>query len=86
MAKLKLTIVTPEMPMFDGEVDRVMVRAAGGEMAVLPGHIDCAAALGDGEARVYEEDNIRRAHITGGMIHISRNNVRILTNCFAWEA
>ena len=84
MAKLKLTIVTPEQLAFDGEADRVLVRAAGGEMAVLPGHIDCAAALGEGEARVTCEDTVRRAHIRGGMIHISQNVVRILTTDFRW--
>ena len=84
MAKLKLTIVTPEQLAFDGEVDRVMVRAALGEMAVLPGHIDCAAALGDGEARVTCDGGVRKARICGGMIHISQNVVRILTNDFCW--
>ena len=85
MAKLKLTIVTPELMAFDGEVDRVLVRAVTGEMAVLPGHIDLAAALGDGEARITSEGAVRRANINGGMIHISRNNVRILTNQFEWK-
>ena len=71
MAKLKLTIVTPEQLAFDGETDRVMVRAALGEMTVLPGHIDCAAALGDGEARVTCGGAVHRAHICGVMIYIS---------------
>ena len=85
MAKLKLTIITPEMKAYEGEIDRVLVRAVTGEMAVLPGHIDLAAALGDGEARITSEGAVRRARINGGMIHISRDNVRILTNQFEWK-
>ena len=85
MKNLKLTIVTPELLAFDGAADRVMVRAAGGEMAVLPGHIDCAAALGTGEARVTVDGSVRKAIISGGLIHISQNVVRILTNSFEWK-
>ena len=85
MSKLKLTIVMPTQKIFEGEADRIMVRAALGDMAVLPGHIDCAAALGNGEARVTVDGAARKAQINGGLIHISKDNVRVLTNSFEWK-
>lgn len=85
MSKLKLTIVMPTEMIYEGEADRIMVRAAMGDMMVLPGHIDYTAALGNGEARITVNGSTRKAKIEGGMIHISKDVVRILTNCFAWQ-
>ena len=85
MEKLKLTIVMPTQQMYEGEADRVMVRTTEGEIAILPRYIDFAAALGSGEARVTAEGRVRRAHIDGGMMHVSRNHVRILSTDFRWE-
>ncbi len=85
MDKLKLTIVMPTQQMYEGEADRVMVRTTEGEIAILPRHIDFAAALGSGEARVTADGAVRRAHISGGMMHVSQNHVRILTTDFRWE-
>ena len=84
MSKLQLTIVMPTQKIFEGEADRIMVRAALGDMAVLPGHIDCAAALGNGEARVTVDGATKKAVINGGLIHVAKDNVRILTNDFKW--
>ena len=84
MAKLQLTIVMPTEKVFEGEVDRVMVRTTEGEVAILPRHIDYAAALGSGEARITAGGETRRARISGGMMHVSQNHVRILTTDFSW--
>ena len=78
MDKLKLIIVMPTEKVYEGEADRVMVRTTEGETAILPRHIDFAAALGSGEARVTVGGEVRRAHIHGGLMHVSRNFVRIL--------
>lgn len=84
MDKLKLSVVMPTEKVYEGEADRVMVRTTEGEIAILPRHIDYAAALGSGEARITVDGSVRRARISGGMLHVSRNNVRILTTDFSW--
>ena len=85
MAKLQLTIVMPTEKVFEGEADRVMVRTTEGEVAILPRHIDYAAALGDGDARITVNGEVRRAHIRGGMMHVEQDRVRILTTDFKWQ-
>ena len=52
MALIHLTIVSPQGKFYEADAQRVMVRTTGGEVAILPHHIDYAAALGKGEARV----------------------------------
>ena len=85
MDKLKLSIVMPTQRVYEGEAERVMVRTTEGEVAILPRHIDYAAALGSGEARITIDGSVRRARIIGGMLHVSQNHVRILTTDFAWD-
>jgi len=86
MALIHLTNVTPEGKHFDDDAQRVMVRTTGGEVAILPHHIDYSAALGSGEARVTEADGtVRRAEIRGGLLHVANNDVQVLTNHFTWK-
>ena len=86
MALIHLTIVTPEGKHFDGDAQRVMVRTTGGDVAILPHHIDYSAALGSGEARVTEADgNVRRAEVEGGLLHVASDDVQVITNQFRWK-
>lgn len=84
MAQIHLTIVTPEGSCFDGEADRVLVRTTSGDVSILPRHIDYAASLGTGTARVTVNGTPREAQISGGVICVAQDNVRILTNSFQW--
>lgn len=86
MATIRLIVVTPEGKPFEGEADRVMVRATGGDVAILPKHIDFATSLGKGEGRVTLPDgSMRRCEIDGGMLHAAADDVQIITNHFAWK-
>lgn len=86
MAMIHLTIVTPEGKSFDGEVQRVVARTTSGDVCILPRHIDYAAALGDGEARITTSDKeVRKARINGGVLHVENDDVQIVTNHFEWN-
>ena len=86
MAMIHLTVVTPEGKPFEGEVQRVLARTTSGDVCILPRHIDYAAALGEGEARITTPDKeVRRAHIKGGVLHVENNEVQIVTNDFTWK-
>ena len=86
MALIHLTIVTPEGRFYDADAQRVMVRTTGGDVAILPHHIDYAAALASGEARVTEADgNVRRAGVEGGLLHVANDQVQVITNRFQWK-
>ena len=87
MALIHLTIVTPEAMYFDADAQRVMVRTTGGDVAILPRHIDYSAALAEkGDAHVIEADGrVRRAEVEGGLLHVSNDNVQVITNHFRWK-
>ena len=85
MALIHLTVVTPEGKHFDADAQRVMVRTTGGDVAILPHHIDYAAALGAGEARVTEASGkVRRAEVEGGILHVASDQVQVIANSFRW--
>ena len=86
MAMIHLTIVTPEGKYYDADAQRVMARTTGGDVAILPHHIDYSAALATGEARVTEADGtVRRAEVEGGILHVASDDVQLITNRFRWK-
>lgn len=87
MALIHLKIVTPEGMFFDADAQRVMVRTTGGDVAILPHHIDYSASLAEvGAARVTDADgNIRRGEVQGGLLHVSKDDVQVITNRFCWK-
>lgn len=86
MAMIHLTIVTPEGKHYDADAQRVMVRTTGGDVAILPQHIDYSASLATGEARVTEADgSVRRAEIDGGILHVASDDVQVITQHFNWK-
>ncbi len=86
MALIHLKIVTPDGQFYDGEAQRVMVRTTGGDVAILPHHIDYSAALAEaGQARVTEPDGkVRCGEVQGGLLHVSSDDVQVITNHFHW--
>ena len=85
MATYHLQIVTPDRKMFDGEAEKLSMRTVGGDVCILARHIDYAAPLGTGEARVTDADgNTRSAACSGGMLSVSGGEVRVMATTFEW--
>ncbi|MBE5774422.1 MAG: F0F1 ATP synthase subunit epsilon [Clostridiales bacterium] len=86
MAMIHLTVVTPEGKPFEGDVKRVVARTTSGDVCILPRHIDYAAALGEGEARITISDKeVKKAIVKGGVLHVENDDVQIVTNDFEWK-
>ncbi|MBQ3423672.1 MAG: F0F1 ATP synthase subunit epsilon [Clostridia bacterium] len=86
MALIHLTIVTPEGKHYDAQAQRIRVRTTGGDVAILPHHIDYAAALAQGEAKVTDpEGNERYALVDGGILHVANDEVQVIANRFEWK-
>jgi len=80
-----LQIAAPDGMRFDGEAVQISVRGIEGELAVLSGHIPFVTALKAGECRVYlNDDEIRYARYSGGMITVSKDAVRVISAEFEW--
>ena len=85
MAVFHLQIVTPDRLVFDGQAERIIVRTVGGDVCILARHIDYAAPLGVGEARVTDsEGNTRVAACSGGLLSVAAGEVKIMATTFEW--
>ena len=76
--KLALRVVTPERPMFEGEVVSVVVPAHDGEIGIWPRHARLLASLGIGELRASSASNVLRFFVEGGFVQVRDNQVTVL--------
>ena len=80
-----LQIVTPDGSFYDGEAEKLIVRAKGGDVCILPRHAPYVTALGIGEATVVlPGDQRRKAACAGGMLSVTGDDVRLVATTFEW--
>ena len=86
MATFHLQIVTPDRIAYDGEAEKIIVRAVNGDVCILPHHIDYAVPLGIGEARVTDgEGKTKTAACNGGLLSVHDNQVKVVAVTYEWK-
>jgi F-type H+-transporting ATPase subunit epsilon len=75
---LKVSVISPEASLFEGEATSVVAPAFDGEVGILTGHAPMMTLLGKGELRI-EGGNARRFTIEGGFLQVVQNQVRVVT-------
>jgi F-type H+-transporting ATPase subunit epsilon len=75
---LKVSVISPESILFEGEADSVVAPAYDGEVGILTGHAPMMAVLGKGELRLGTSGG-RRFNVEGGFLQVLNNEVRIVT-------
>ena len=76
--KLRVRLVTPEKPVFEGEADMVVVPAHDGELGILPRHARLLASLGFGSLRIRQEAQVNRWFLEGGFVQVREDLVTVL--------
>lgn len=86
MKAYKLQIVTPDGMFFDGECEQITVLSIDGGVSVLADHVPYVTALAeDGWCRVYQENGVKNAFCSGGMLTVTPEITRIVAAAFRWE-
>jgi F-type H+-transporting ATPase subunit epsilon len=75
---LKVSVISPESVLFEGETDSVVAPAYDGELGILTGHAPLMALLGDGQPRLGAGGG-PTFKISGGFMQVLDNDVRIVT-------
>jgi len=75
---MKLTIITPDKPVFDGEVTSVTVPGTAGSFEVLENHAPIVSTLEDGKVVIRTGKSEEIISIIGGVVEVIRNNVTVL--------
>ena len=75
---LKVSVVSPEATLFEGEASSVVAPAFDGEVGILPSHAPMITVLGQGTLRVNGATN-ERFTVSGGFVQVVDDNVRVVT-------
>jgi F-type H+-transporting ATPase subunit epsilon len=75
---LKVSVISPEAVLFEGDADSVVAPAYDGEVGILTGHAPLMALLGKGELRL-GSGSTRRFTVSGGFMQVLNNQVRVVT-------
>ena len=76
---LKVSVISPERVLFEGEATSVVAPAFDGEVGILQNHAPMMTLLGKGSLRVSGSGSDRQFQIEGGFLQVVENNVRIVT-------
>ncbi|HEY0242347.1 MAG TPA: ATP synthase F1 subunit epsilon [Gemmatimonadaceae bacterium] len=76
---LKVSVISPERVLFEGEAASVVAPAFDGEVGILDNHAPMMTLLGKGSLRLGGAGADKRFDIEGGFLQVVENNVRIVT-------
>ena len=76
---LKVSVISPERVLFEGEAASVVAPAFDGEVGILDNHAPMMTLLGKGSLRLGGAGAERKFEIEGGFLQVVENNVRIVT-------
>ncbi|PLT35863.1 F0F1 ATP synthase subunit epsilon [Bacillus sp. V5-8f] len=78
MKTFKVSIVTPDGPVYDSEVEMVSTKAQTGELGILAGHIPMVAPLQIAAVRLKKDGKTEYIAVNGGFLEVRPDVVTIL--------
>ncbi len=86
MAAFHLQVVSMDGPIFDGNVQKIMLRTIDGDIAILARHTNYCTAIGMGTAHILlEDDSERTAACIGGMLSVMDGECRVIPTTWEWS-
>jgi F-type H+-transporting ATPase subunit epsilon len=77
--RLKVSVISPERTVYEGEADQVIVPAWDGQLGVLRGHAPMLVLLGEGELRITGGGSDQRFQVRGGFLQVADDVVTVLS-------
>ena len=78
MKTIKVSVVTPDGPVYESDVEMVSTKAQSGELGILPGHIPMVAPLQIGAVRLKKGGSTEFVAVSGGFLEVRPDQVTIL--------
>ncbi|PJG82530.1 F0F1 ATP synthase subunit epsilon [Caviibacterium pharyngocola] len=81
MATFKLTVVSAEESIFNGDVKSIQATGTEGELGILPGHTPLLTAIKPGIVKItLESGNEEVIYVSGGFLEVQPNVVTVLAD------
>ena len=71
-------VVSPERPLFEGEVERLVAPGALGELGIWPLHAPLISRLAPGVVRLHSAGGVEKMAVRGGFIQVLNDDVTML--------
>lgn len=78
MKTIKVSVVTPDGPVYESDVEMVITKAKSGELGILPGHIATVAPLEITSIRLKKDGKFEYIAVSGGILEVRPDQVTIL--------
>lgn len=79
MKTIKVSVVTPDGPVYESDVEMVSTRATSGELGILPGHIPLVAPLDITSIRLKKDGKTTEViAVSGGFLEVRPEQVTVL--------
>ena len=76
---LKVSVISPEQILFEGDAESVIAPAFDGEVGILTGHAPMMTLLGSGLLRLRGSGGARTFSVAGGFLQVADDHVRVVT-------
>jgi len=76
---VRISVISPEQTLFEGDATSVVAPAYDGELGILAGHAPLMTLLGRGTLRVMHGTDERRFDIEGGFLQVVDDVIRVVT-------
>ncbi|MCM3567218.1 F0F1 ATP synthase subunit epsilon [Neobacillus mesonae] len=78
MKTIKVSVVTPDGPVYESDVEMVSTKAKTGELGILPGHVPLVAPLEIGTVRLKKDGKTEFVAVSGGFLEVRSSEVTVL--------
>lgn len=78
MKTIKVSVVTPDGPVYDADVEMVSTKAKSGELGIMAGHVPMVAPLDIAAVRLKREGQTDYVAVNGGFLEVRPDAVTIL--------
>jgi F-type H+-transporting ATPase subunit epsilon len=78
MKPFNLSVVSPDGPVYDSEVEMIITRAKSGELGILAGHMPLVAPLEVSAVRIKKDGKEELVAVSGGLLEVRHEQVTIL--------
>ena len=76
---LTVSVVSPERTLYEGEAESIVAPAFDGQVGILTNHAPMLTLLGTGELRLTASGGDRKFTVSGGVLEVADNRVRVVT-------
>ena len=80
---MRVTVISPERAVFDGEAESLVAPAYDGQVGILPRHAPFMTLLGDGVLAVRQGADTSRYRVSGGFLQVvggASDTVRVVAD------